>query len=32
MDLTAGSDLEFNAAGVYQLKGVPGEYSLFSPA
>ena len=31
MDLTAGSDLEFEAAGRHKLKGVPGEIELFRP-
>jgi class 3 adenylate cyclase len=31
MDLTAGSDLDFDPAGVHELKGVPGEFPLFRP-
>ena len=31
MDLTAGSDLEFEAASVHKLTGVPGEIELFRP-
>ncbi len=29
-DLVAGSDLEFDDRGVHQLKGVPGEWSLYA--
>jgi len=29
-DLTAGSGLQFDDRGVHQLKGVPGEWRLFS--
>jgi class 3 adenylate cyclase len=31
-DLTVGSDIEFDDRGAHQLKGVPGEWRLFSVA
>jgi pimeloyl-ACP methyl ester carboxylesterase len=31
MDLTAGSDLTFDDAGIHTLKGVPGEFPLYRP-
>jgi class 3 adenylate cyclase len=31
-DLVIGSGLEFEARGVYELKGVPGEWHLFAVA
>jgi class 3 adenylate cyclase len=31
-DLVVGSGIEFSARGVHELKGVPGEWELFSVA